>query len=345
MRKLVPETVSAGLILSYKCSAGCLHCMYACSPQWNGDWISEENLEKILSQLAGTIQPSFYGPGGVGVSEGLHFTGGEPFLNFELLCTAVSIARELHIPSTFVETNCFWCKDDKVTQENMEFLKNCGLAGIMISVNPFYLEYVPFERTERAIRIGLEVFGRNVMVYQLEYFRRFKAMGIKGTVAFKDYLGSLETAGELVRNVEFFMMGRAAYKLSDVAEGLFSRFPAHYFLGQPCSPPFLRNWHNHLDNYGNYMPGFCGGISLGDCRELDRLLTEGIETDDYSVLGFLMNEDMEGLLLFSRDFGYEQLESGYVSKCHLCMDMRMHLNKKQDFKELRPREFYYQLEH
>ena len=31
-------------------------------------------------------------------------------------------------------------------------LKDCGLAGILISINPFYLEYVRFERTERGIR-------------------------------------------------------------------------------------------------------------------------------------------------------------------------------------------------
>ncbi len=340
----LPAPVSGGLILSYKCSAECLHCMYACSPKWPGDWISEEDLGTILAQLAGTIEPSLRGPEGVGVSEGLHFTGGEPFLNYELLCAAASIAKELRIPSTFVETNCFWCVDDKTTREKMANLKHCGLAGIMISVNPFYLEYVPFERTERAIRTGLEVFGQNVMVYQLEYFKRFRAMGIKDRVAFKDYLGRLETEADLVRNVEFFMMGRASYKLQDTTTGLFSRFPARFFLRQRCSPPFLRDWHNHFDNYGNYIPGFCGGISLGDCRRLDTLLKNGVSIEDYPVLKFLVNEDMEGLFRFSEDFGYQELEAGYLSKCHLCADIRKHLVSEQDFKELRPKEFYYRLE-
>ena len=33
-------------MLSYKCSAACKHCMYACSPQWEADWISEADLER-----------------------------------------------------------------------------------------------------------------------------------------------------------------------------------------------------------------------------------------------------------------------------------------------------------
>ena len=53
MIQYIPEPASAGLILSYKCSAECLHCMYACSPEWRGDWIMEGDLEMILSQLAG----------------------------------------------------------------------------------------------------------------------------------------------------------------------------------------------------------------------------------------------------------------------------------------------------
>ena len=58
----IPRPTSGGLILSYKCSAECRHCIYACSQRWNADCISEENLEKILSQLSGKIVSSLYGP-------------------------------------------------------------------------------------------------------------------------------------------------------------------------------------------------------------------------------------------------------------------------------------------
>ena len=104
----VPQPISGGLMLSYKCSAECRPCMYACSPKWNGDWIKKKDLEDGLSKLGGGIRPGPLGAQSVSLNHGLHFTGGEPFLNLELLVNAVEIAYELKIPSTFVETNCFW---------------------------------------------------------------------------------------------------------------------------------------------------------------------------------------------------------------------------------------------
>ena len=157
--------------------------MYACSPQWRADWMPEEMLEQILSQLAGKILPAPYGPDTTSLNHGLHFTGGEPFLNFPVLCRAVELAAQLSIPSTFVETNAYWCLDDPSTRQKLDTLKRKGLRGILISVNPFYLEYVPFERTLRAVRLSFEVFGRNMMIYQVPYFQRFLEWGIQGTVA------------------------------------------------------------------------------------------------------------------------------------------------------------------
>ena len=343
MRKQIAKPISGGLILSYKCPSQCRHCMYACSPKWRADWISEVDLERILEQLSAYIQASPYGSQTVSLNHGLHFTGGEPFLNYELLCQAIEIAERLNIPSTFVETNSYWCTSDKLTREKLELLKKKGLKGIMISVNPFYLEYVPFEKTERAIRIAQEVFGDNLMVYQIEYYRRFKKAEIKGRVSFEDYL-RLEGKDSFFRSVEFFIMGRAAYTLGDEFQEFFPRHGASYFFSQPCQPSFLRSWHNHFDNYGNYVPGYCGGISLGDCRELDRLLTEGIETEEYPILGFVIDEDMRGLFQFSKALGYQEIQEGYFSKCHLCLDMRRYLAREGEFKELKPREFYIYLE-
>ena len=74
-----PKPISGGLILSYQCTAECRHCMYACSPKWKG-WMPEERLEKILSQLAGNIEPSPHSARRVSLNYGLHFTGGEPFV-------------------------------------------------------------------------------------------------------------------------------------------------------------------------------------------------------------------------------------------------------------------------
>jgi hypothetical protein len=343
MIRQLPAPTSGGLILSYKCSAACKHCMYACSPKWPADWITEADLESMLAQLAETIQPSPHGPEAIGVNDGLHFTGGEPFLNFRLLCRAAEIARDLGIPSTFVETNAAWCINDQITREKLRLLKDKGLKGILISVNPYFLEYVPFERTECCIRNSLEIFRPNVIVYQLEYYKRFKNWGFTGTVSLEEYFWK-EKQEDFARNVEFFLMGRAPYALRGRLQEHFPRYPASVLVGLACQLPFLRPWHNHFDNYGNYVPGFCAGVSLGDCRHLDRLLREGVSTEDRPVLKFLMEEDLGGLLRFARERGYEEAKGGYFSSCHLCVDLRRHLAASGRFAELNPAEFYQHLE-
>ncbi len=343
MIKNIPRPISGGIILSYKCSAECRHCIYACSQKWNPDWISKSDLEIILSRLSGKIISSPYGPNRISLNYGLHFTGGEPFLNFDLLCTAVEIADKLKIPSIFVETNCFWASDDNITKEKLKLLKKKGLKGIMISVNPFYLEFIPFDRTERAIKWSLDIFGHNTIVYQIEYYRRFKEWGIKDKVSFEEYV-RLERREDFLKNVEFLMMGRAPYRLNNILRNFFKKYPAETFFNEECITSFLTSFHNHFDNYRNFIPGFCGGISLGDCKELDHLIQIGIETEYYPILGFLIDNNFEEFLNFAKDYGYVESEDGYFSKCHLCIDIRRYLIQKGDFKELKPREFYEHLD-
>jgi hypothetical protein len=92
------------------------------------------------------------------------------------------------------------------------------------------------------------------------------------------------------------------------------------------------------------MPGYCGGISLGQWKELDALVSEGIDLDEHPVLRFLIAEDMRELFRLAEDFGYRESREGYVSKCDLCLDLRRHLVSNGDFEALNPKEFYMHLE-
>jgi hypothetical protein len=330
----IPAPYSAGLFLSYRCSSTCKHCLYACSPRWPADWIAEDDAEQILSHLAGTMRGKYPYPGRVGVNDGVHLTGGEPFLNFDLLLRLTQIAHRLDIPTTFVETNGFWARDDRTTRERLRALQDAGLDGILVSANPFILEGIPFERTERAVRISREVFGANAIVYQQFFYRQFQDLGLRGTLAFEDYL---ERAGHGLQYVELFANGRVPYKLGH----LFHPHPAERFFGASCRRELIRDWHIHVDNYGNYLPGFCGGLSLGDARHLDALCG-GIDLDQLPILKALLT-DLADLYRLGQEYGY-QAGAGYVSKCHLCLDIRRHLARAGDFQELQPRELYERLE-
>jgi hypothetical protein len=122
--------------------------------------------------------------------------------------------------------------------------------------------------------------------------------------------------------------------------GIFPFYPASLLLNESCSPGFIRNWHNHFDNYGNLQPGYCGGISLGDWHELESLSEEGLNLDRKLILNYIINDDFQGLLTYAKKKGYSEREKGYFSKCHLCVDIRKYLVDQDDYEELQPKAFY-----
>lgn len=331
----IPEPISCGLFLTYKCDSKCRHCMYACSPEWKADWITENDAEKILKLLANSIKASNFGPERVSINYGLHFTGGEPFLNFNLLLKITKIAHQLNIPSTFVETNCSWAINDKITKEKLLQLKINGLRGILVSVNPFILEYVPFEYTERVVEIAEKIFGEKLIIYQEFFYHQFKKLKIETTLPFEEYLK--EGRSQSLNYIELLPMGRAVYRLSY----LFRKYPAKKFFGESCRPELTRPWHIHIDNYGNYITGYCAGISLGNVKS-DGIIQE-VDLNKHEIIKALTT-DIEYLYEIGKKYGYQETNNGYISKCHLCLDIRKHIiANTTEFTELAPRQFYYHL--
>lgn len=331
----IPKPVSAGVLLSYKCSSECKHCIYFSSPRCDADWMSLEEAEKILIKLSGSILGSQFGDEVIGVNSGIHFTGGEPFLNFDLLLDLTKIAHKLTIPSIFVETNCFWAKDDNSVREKLKALKDAGLLGTLISVNPFLLDQIPFEKTDRAVRISREIFGKNVIVYQQFFYEQFRKLGIKGTLPLQDYLTQYSY---YLNFIELLPMGRVCYSLGP----LFMRYPARNFFGVSCIDEITRDWHVHIDNYYNYIPGFCSGISLGNLRNMDSILSE-IDLKNHPILRALTT-DIKNLYDFGKsEFNYKERAEGYISKCHLCFDIRKSIaGQTKEYSELKPMELYKQ---
>ncbi|RLE80920.1 MAG: hypothetical protein DRJ51_04850 [Thermoprotei archaeon] len=340
----VKKPTSGGIILSYKCTGECRHCMYACSPKWSDYWIPLTDLKVILEKLVEGFSDHDLG-GIMGVNVGLHFTGGEPFLNYPLLLEAVRIASRLGFPLTFVETNCSWCINEDLARKHFQELKEAGLDGMLVSANPFVVEHVPFENISRALRIATEVFGANkVIVYHPLFYESLKSLGVKGRISFEDYWREMVERNSYLLALSFspsivLPMGRLPYRLGH----LYKRMPARAFFNENCLAELTRPWHIHVDCYCNYIPGYCAGISLGDARELESIIA-GVEVEDRPILKALASSLRELYEFAVKEYGYKEDRYGYVSKCHLCVDIRRHIvERTREFKELKPEEFYQHL--
>jgi uncharacterized Fe-S cluster-containing radical SAM superfamily protein len=319
----IPSPYSGGIILSYQCNLSCIHCLYNCRGNWK-NWISINKLEEILKILKKKV--SFVS---------LHLTGGEPFINFPLLIESVKLCKNYGI-HFFVETNCYWAKNEEIAEEKLKQLKENGLNSIMLSYSIFYLEKVPVENFEIAMKKSFEIFGmENVTFYTMSAYKMIKESGIKGNMKFDD---SLKIIGEekflkFLRNY-IVPKGKCLYTL----ENWFVKFRAEKFKGANCIAEFLNPYHIHIDLYGNYITSFCSGITPGNFYDV---LDEGININD-KILNFLMT-DIYDLLLWAESYGYKRKE-GYINKCHLCLDIRKFLIKNGfNFESLKPEEFYSQL--
>ena len=270
----------------------------------------------------------------------MHLTGGEPFLKFPLLLYATQIAAELNIPC-YVETNAGWCVRDDLVADRFQQLKQKGLSAILISCSPFHAVTIPPKYTIRAITIAEEVFGRrNVIVYQPEWLDLLIHFGTDNPTPLESYTQTYgaEQAGRFFwQGYGLISGGRSGYTLGHLVEGQ----PPESFQGGHCRHEILYAHHSHLDLYGNFISGFCGGLTIGDWHYLPNVINDFQRANYPPLIKILIDEGPFGLFNFAREqYAYRQLMDGYAGKCHLCVDVRSHLASVGEFDELEPQEFY-----
>ncbi|MBS7642034.1 MAG: hypothetical protein QW374_00230 [Candidatus Bathyarchaeia archaeon] len=336
--------ISAGIILTYKCTSECKHCMYACSPRRENVWMNKHLFEFIVERITSITSHVYRGTRNRihGINYGFHLTGGEPFINFQLLSSYVKSASNIGLPSMFVETNCFWCNSDNDVVDRLTILRRTGLHGILISVNPFMLEYVDFRNVKRCLRIALNIFGSsNTMVYHPYFYKQAENMNIEGKMAFDEYLRIALSKGYSLTDIFnpyiLLPMGRLCYQLNR----FYDRKDAKFYIGEECLDELTRPWHIHMDCYGNYIPGYCSGISIGSVWSINEMIEVGVDLSDKPVIEALSKGIGELYRLAIEGYGYKPLNEGYISKCHLCLDIRRYLALDVGgFKDLQPVEFY-----
>jgi hypothetical protein len=317
-----------GLILSYQCQSACKHCLYNCGPAWL-EWIDDATLEHAIELLSSW-----------GSVKEVHFTGGEPFLNFPLLLKAVTVASIMHIP-TYVETNAGWCVHPDLAKRRFTALHDAGLNAVMISCSPFHGETIPLKRTLMAIGEALDVFGlQGVMVYQYDWIDQIRRFGTLTPTPLSRYIESfgLDPSGVMLwEGYGLISGGRAGFALGHLTD----RVPAYIFEGQRCYQEILNPSQSHLDLYGNFIPGVCGGLSLCDWRKISLPVKEYPVIEISPLARILLESGPYGLYEFaSEEYDFSASKAGYAGKCHLCVDVRRHLTNLEAYPELAPSGFY-----
>lgn len=132
-----PFLGNIGLMMTYKCTIGCPHCIVEAGPN------RKEEIRESQA-LAWIDQARAYGGGRV---KGLALTGGEPFHNLEMLARVSSHARKRGFIISAV-TNAFWASTRQAALEVLARVP--AIDMICISTDVYHQRFVPFEHARNA---------------------------------------------------------------------------------------------------------------------------------------------------------------------------------------------------
>lgn len=320
---------SAGLITNYRCSFRCAHCLYCASPEIREE-IQEDRLEALIRQMDRVLGPVQ-----------LHIGGGEPLIYFERIRRLLSALRKTQIIVEYVETNGSSLLRDR--REKLDALQREGLNCLLVSISPFHNAFIGLHQLKPVIRDVLDVFGREGLFPwhpgYLSYLERVSATRTMPVDQYFSCFSSADIQHQLTSIMYIHPGGRAA---SFLARHLPCR-PAEALLEKDCAASLTSPIHAHLDYKGNYLTGFCSGLRFGEEEglDLDRLYREGIRLSRYPILGTLVQKGIGGLYGYALKGGYVPRKEGYVSPCHLCLDIRVFLYSHEAmYPEFYPRFFY-----
>jgi hypothetical protein len=317
--------------MNYRCTFRCRHCLYGSSPEVKDD-IREEQLFHLLDSLAHAL------PGIV-----LHLGGGEPMLHFERLCRIVAHARSRDIIIEYAETNGSLLIDR--TEEKLKTLGDAGLERLLLSISPFHHEFISYDDTLKVLHAIISILGEEGLFPWhpgfLPYLSKFPH---DVPLRLEDYLAwfkPYEIKYQLQGIMHIHPGGRGAYLLARHLRLM----PAERLFSINCRASLASPIHAHIDCQGNYLTGFCSGLRIGrnEAFDLEGLFARGIDLSDFPLLERILRGGLGSLYDFALQKGYRPLE-GYVSPCHLCLDMRLFLyGEGEKYPELYPDFLYEEL--
>ena len=129
---------SISICLTDKCSASCQHCCMSCSPNCD-NILDQEKIIEILNQIKNNDKITV-----------INITGGEPFLLYDFLKKILYSISSMKKRATLV-TNGFWANSQKIAEEKLLELANCGLKTLSVSLSHFHQEYINIDNIRNII--------------------------------------------------------------------------------------------------------------------------------------------------------------------------------------------------
>lgn len=315
---------SGGLLTTYNCSVECMHCRHKASPKHEKQFISEETLAKVLKKLEELHCNS------------IHIEGGEPFLFPNELIKAVKQINKGNILLEHIVTNCSWYKNKKDTTELLRALQKNGLRRLVLEVSPFQNIAIPLKKVQNVAKIA-ESLGINIIIWDIECYPEVAQFDTSKTHTLKKYIKKYgeEYMSNLAQRFNLTFSGRTF----NAFEKHLPKINTNEILrkSEGCRSEMMSPHHFHVDLNGNFTFPLTQGLSL-NINDIGK----PIDPKKYPFVNLLYNKGVHGLYKFAKQNHNFKEQDEYLSKCHLCYDIRSFLVKDVgvDSPDLQPKEFY-----
>lgn len=143
MENLFPLPDNAAIMSTFQCTAECEECCFECSPRLH-DKVSLEDIQLFIDKVSEIPSIKY-----------LVFTGGECFINFDILKESIKYANEKSLPIRCV-TNSYWARNIEVAKKKISELAGVGLKEINLSTGDDHQKFVSVWNVLYAAYAGLE---------------------------------------------------------------------------------------------------------------------------------------------------------------------------------------------
>lgn len=134
------------LLTAARCNARCAHCSTSCGPT-RSEALASDKIRQLMDEAAVLS---------AGEPLAFHLSGGEPFLDLELLLGIIAHGRSLGASVTCV-TNASWASSLEKARGIVSRVQGAGLRGLAISTSRFHLPYVKLQRAQHAYAAAREL--------------------------------------------------------------------------------------------------------------------------------------------------------------------------------------------
>ena len=302
---MVKQMNHAGIMPNYECTAACRHCLYACSPNRSGGYMSET----VMHEMYGILRDRG--------CRSVHIGGGEPFIDFEGLLKLIRAARQYGIGIDYVETNASWVDDEASVKKRLGELLSAGADTFCISVDPFHVEYVPLKKPLLLAKICAE-FGFNYFLWQQRFLPMMQNLDREAPhsrTSLEEAIGP-SYVFDTARAYGLHMGGRAIN-----IEQEYLPLTQIGLTERPCSG-LMSGSHFHVDMLGRFIPPGCTGIVI-DLKDA----AYGLPPGKYPALEALLSKGTGGLYEYATSLNFIPDKQGYTSSCAMCFFIRKWLSE------------------